>query len=428
VVVTVQRQAGKTRLDLAQSVQRCLQGPRRKVWHTAQTGQEARKKWGELVDDVLVSPLASAVLGKPKRSAGSEALTFVNGSKLAPHPPTRDGLHGEQSDINNVDEAWAFDDIQGDDLFQAIVPTQATRQGAQTWVWSTAGDRSSTWFRKLVERGRAGEPHMAFFEWGIPDDADPMDLDVIARHHPAHGFTQTLDSFRRAQVQLANKPGEFARAYGNRWTGGGERVIREETWLAAQTEAMLPAGRPAYGAATNEDGSMSAVVAAVLDPDGRPWVEVIAHRPGRSWVAPFILALRDKGQGVAINRRGPAAPVADELERETTYADGSRSGVLELLLPTSTDYAAACQDLYDRLHDVRPDAAGKPRPQLVHRRHEGLDDAVDVAGRQKLQDGGWVWSRTKSTGDISTLEAATLAAWAVARNPVELPAPFVMFG
>jgi len=423
VVVTVQRQAGKTRLDLAQSVQRCLQGPRRKVWHTAQTGQEARKKWGELVDDVLTSPLKSAVLGKPKRSAGSEALTFVNGSKLAPHPPTRDGLHGEQSDTNNVDEAWAFDDLQGDDLFQAIVPTQATRAGAQTWVWSTAGDRSSTWFRKLVERGRAGEPDLAFFEWGIPDDADPMDLEVIARHHPAHGFTQTLDSFRRAQVQLADKPGEFARAYGNRWTGGGERVIREAVWLGAQTELVLPEGRPAYGAATNEDGSMSAVVAAVLDAAGRPWLEVIAHRPGRSWAAPFIKELQDRGQGIAIKRWGSSAPVADQLER-----DG-----VDLLPMISNDYAAGCQDFYDRLHDRVPEDAdvsvlGTPAAQLVHRRHDGLDAAVDVAGRQKLKDGGWVWSPTKSTGDISTLEAGTLAAWAALRNPVELPAPFVYFG
>jgi hypothetical protein len=40
---------------------------------------------------------------------------------------------------------------------------------------------------------------------------------------------------------------------------------------------------------------------------------------------------------------------------------------------------------------------------------------VDVAGRRRLEEGGWVWSRKRSTGDIATLEAATLAAWAVAR-------------
>jgi hypothetical protein len=39
-----------------------------------------------------------------------------------------------------------------------------------------------------------------------------------------------------------------------------------------------------------------------------------------------------------------------------------------------------------------------------------------------------VWSRAKSTGDVSALEAATLAAWAVLRNPPPAAAPFVLFG
>lgn len=409
VVVTVQRQAGKTRLDLAQSVQRCLMAPRRKVWHTAQTGQEARKKWGELVDDVLASPLKRTVMGKPKRSAGSEALTFINGSKLAPHPPTRDGLHGEQSDTNNVDEAWAFDDVQGDDLFQAIVPTQATRPGAQTFVWSTAGDRSSTWFRGLVNRGRSGDPSMAFFEWGIPDDADPTDIETIARHHPAYGFTQTLDTFRRAQVSLADKPGEFARAYGNRWTGSGERVIPEDAWTDAQTEATLPLGVPAYGVAVGDDGDTlwTTVLAAVTDDRGRVWWEVVDRRPGRSWAVDRVKNLRDKGQGVAILRNGPAAPVADQLEL---------AGV-ELLVPSLADYTAACQDTYDRLCDAE---ARKPEgARLIARRHQALDDAADVAGTRGVGDGAWVWSRAKSTGAIDALEAGTLAAWAAARAPEE---------
>jgi hypothetical protein len=127
-------------------------------------------------------------------------------------------------------------------------------------------------------------------------------------------------------------------------------------------------------------------------------------------------ATRWPGAGIAINRRGPAAPVADQLE-----LDG-----LELVAGGRPDYAAACQDLYDRI--TERDGDGEPAPTIRFRRHEALDDAADVAGKQGLGDGGWVLSRTKSTGDISTLEAGALAAWAVAREPVDLPAPFVMFG
>jgi hypothetical protein len=39
-------------------------------------------------------------------------------------------------------------------------------------------------------------------------------------------------------------------------------------------------------------------------------------------------------------------------------------------------------------------------------------------------DGGWLWKRNPHS---DPLEAATLAAWAVARNPEPEPAPYVVF-
>jgi hypothetical protein len=105
-----------------------------------------------------------------------------------------------------------------------------------------------------------------------------------------------------------------------------------------------------------------------------------------------------------------------------------------------TDYAAACQDVFDRITATRPspiyvpgqDGGGgfgeEPAPRLIHRAHEALDDAADVAARRTVSDGGWVWSRARSTGDVSALEAATLAAWAVLRNPAPAVAPFMLFG
>lgn len=412
LVVTVPRQSGKTTLDLAQSVQRCLAAPNRKVWHTAQTGLDARKKWRELAEDVTTSPLRELVAGKPRYGAGAESLTFVNGSVLKPHPPTRDALHGEQSDLNNIDEAWSFDELHGGDLFQAIGPTQLTRPGAQTWIWSTRGDRSSTWFHGLIARGYARERGVAVFDWGIPDDADPTDLDVIEANHPAVGYTATRDSLESAQVALADKPGEFARAYGNRATGAGERILPLDPWNAARTDLALPAGRPAYGVAVAGDGSAASVWAAVLDTDGRPWVEQIAHRPGRSWAVEFVTNLRDAGEGVAIDRNGPAAPVADQLEL---------AGV-ELLPLEGRAYAAGCQDVYDRITDP-----GGPR-LFVRDPIGGVDDAADIAGKRMRGDGGWVWSRARSAGNVAPLEGLTLAAWAVLRNPPAAPAPLFVFG
>ena len=403
-LVSVQRQAGKTELKEDQAVQRALQGPNRRCWDTAQTGQDARDKHRELADAVMSGPLRDVITSR-RQAAGSEGLVFANGSTLRPHPPTRDAMHGKQSDHNDIDEGWAFDELRGAELLQAIIPTQATRPGAQTWVWSARGDRSSTWFHGLLEQGYAQLPRVALFDFGIPLDADPTDLEVIAAHHPAYGLTIGMEALEAAQSALS--PGEFARAYGNVPTGAGERVIPLEPWEAARTVDPLPAGRPAYGLAVSRDGTTGTLVAAVIDPAGRPVVEVIDHRPGRSWLVERVLELRDAGQGVAVDRKGPAAPVADRLEL---------AGV-EILAPSGSDAAAACQDTYDRLTDP----AG---PRALHRSHEALDDAVDTAERRWIGDGGWVWKRNPHS---APLEAFSLAAWAVARNPVPEPAPFVMF-
>lgn len=422
VVTTVQRQAGKTTLDLATSVQRCLWRPDQRVWHTAQTGQDARDGWREFVSQLMDTPLKELV-SEVRKGNGQEVLRFVNGSTFRPHPPTHDALHGKQGDCNNIDEGWAFDEAQGAALLQAIAPTQLTRPGAQTFIWSTMGDATSVWFHNWVDRGLSGEPGLALFYWGLQDDDDPDDDAVIASRHPALGYTATAESLVAARVSMKD-PAQYARAYGNRRTGGRRTVIPAGPWAAARTQETLPAGRPAYGVAVYEprDGGdvSAAVVAAVVDAGGRPWLEVLAHRPGRAWATDYVLALRakDPGLGVAVDRRGPSAPIADALEL---------AGV-DLLPLTAIDQAAACQDLWDR---IAGRAALEAGPQLLHRGPEDgtgdLDTAVDVAGRKFIGEGAWVWSDLHSTGDQSALKAATLAAWAVARAPVPMVVGRTMF-
>jgi hypothetical protein len=405
VVVSVPRQSGKTTLMLAQGLQRALQGPGRKVWHTAQSGRHANEKQREFVELVQNSRLAEMVKGKPRMAAGSMALKLLNGSTLKPHPPLHDSLHGEQGDHNDIDEGWSFDEPHGAALFQAIGPTHATRPGAQTFVWSTRGDAASSWFHRLIDRGYEGAG-VALFDWGIPYDGDPTDLDLIVRHHPAIGHTIERE-FLEAERQAMPDPAEYARAYGNVPTGGRHTIIPAADYQAARIDdpdVKLPPGQPAYGIAVSNGGEYGSLFSAVLDADGQPWVEMIERRPGRSWLFDRVKALKDKGAGVAVLRNSAAAPIADALELDDD---------VNLLPASGIDYAAACQDFYDRITDG---------PRLFHRTAEGdpLDGAVDVAGRKNLPETGWVWSPKRSTGHIDALEAATLAAWAVARAPVPI--------
>lgn len=403
VVISVPRQAGKTTHVLANGVHRCLYRPDRRVWHTAQTGQEARDQWLEMTNRLRRSPLAQLVT--VKRGKGDEHATFANGSTLRPHPPTIDALHGKQSDLNDIDEGWVFDDAQGAALLQAIVPTQATRPGAQTVVLSTMGTAESTWFHALADRGRDGDPAVCYFEWSIPDDADPLDLAAVAAAHPAYGHTITMETLERARDQLA--PGEFARAYGNRRTSAAERLIPLDEWTDAQTVEPIPAeARPAFGAAVSIDRSETAIVAAAWV-DGVPVAELVECRPGTSWAAPRLATMlgRHRNDGLAVDPGGPSSTLADEL----------RLLGVELVPITTRDVVTAAANLLDRL----------AARTVKLRTDPAFSRAADVVAKRVIGD-SFALGRRTSGGSIATLEAAALAVHALTHQPAPSAAPLVI--
>lgn len=407
VVYTVPRQAGKSALAIATCIQRALMRPSQRVWHTAQTGLDARDLFRQTADEVRESPLSGFV--KIRESAGSEQIRFDNGSTLRPHPPTQASLHGKQSDLNFIDEAWSFGDVDGQALMQAIVPTQATRPGAQTIIVSTAGTAESTWFKEFVERGRNGDKGIAYFEWSIPDGVDPLDLDAVAAHHPAYGHTMDMAAFEAAAVQFGDTPGAFARAYGNRWTQASEQVIPLDAWERCQTEDVLPANvRVAFGAAVSIDREHSAIVAAGLV-DGVPVVELVDYREGADWVGPRLAELNGShsNAGLVVDAHGPS----------TTVVDWLTINKIEPLPCGTRDVTAATADFLDRVKQGR----------IQIRTHTRFTAAAEFATTRPVGE-AFAWSRRKSSGCIAALEAATLAVRGVTHLAAPPQAPQIYFG
>lgn len=423
IIVTVPRQAGKTTLAMARNVRQCVSTPGTKAWYTAQTGQHASENWREMVTGVWSeSPLDP--LAKPRLSNGSAALRFTNHSEFRPHPPTADSLHGKQSDLNNVDEAWSFTQVEWKGLMGAIVPTQLTRkklrgQQPQTWIFSTEGTSESIPFNELLDRNRATQAeNVALFDWGVPADeplpdiTDPRQLagffDVVYRCHPGAGYL-----FERADLpgffeQLDRDISEFARAFGNRRTGATARVIPEADWNTAATTDPIPDDAPVcFGAAVGRDGEDATITVTALLPDGHKVTEVIRHGAGTVWILDALKELTEKWDApVVIDRAGPS----------TDLHDRAHAAGLPMIPIDLRGYTGACSALYGGIVKVDEDGT-KLAPTWHHRPHTALNTAADIAARRSTGDAAWAWGRRASSASISPLEAATLSTWGVDNLP-----------
>lgn len=405
VLMTVPRQAGKTTVGLVVPTTKCLIHPGTKAWHTSDIGLKARKKVLDFYKDAATSPLSAA--WHLKRGAGDTVAEFLySGSELRPFPPTAESLHQEQSDHVNVDEAWVHDQEAGDALLQAIGPTQATRPGAQTWILSTAGDASSTWFHDMLDAG-PDQPRVCVIDWGIPDDADPTDIDLVASYHPAIGHTIDREFLVTELGRMG--PDQFARAYGNRRTTARTRAISAEVWEALRSTTLVPAGaRTGFGAAVARDRSRTAIVAAAELEDGTALVVVVDSRPGTAWAPARITEIADRYHAhevFAIDRAQYSAALWDELDRAE--------------VPMQTvhghDVLAATGDLLDRIRDRR----------ILFRQDIAMDSSVDAA---ILRRGQRLWDLDKAAAPIPELEAATMALGALNHLEPADTAPKVYFG
>jgi phage terminase large subunit-like protein len=238
----VPRQNAKTTTLLTWTALRATRfGPRQAIVYTAQSRKAALAKWR----DEHVPLLKESAFGRRgafevRKSNGSEAVVWRNGSLYGIDAATETAGHGPVVDLGEIDEAWAHEDDRGE---QAMSPAMITRPSSQLLVASTAGTaRSVYWYRKVLA-GRssyATSTSTAYFEWSADDDEDPEDPATWWRCMPALGFT-IAEATIAAELARAKRSGKldlFRRAYLNQWVEipvldeGGAKVIPLEWWDA----------------------------------------------------------------------------------------------------------------------------------------------------------------------------------------------------
>jgi phage terminase large subunit-like protein len=396
VDLTVPRQSGKTSLILAVMVHRALGfGKPQNIVYTAQTRNDARKKWEDdhlaILDNSPLKPLYEA-----RFTNGNEAIKWNNGSMHGITSSTEKAGHGASLDLAVLDEAFAHEDAR---LEQGLSPTMITRDQPQIWIPSTAGTKKSVFLRKKVDTGRTRvevglTDSVAYFEWSAPADADPGSPETWWNCMPALGHTIDEKSIRAEfeRLDLA----EFRRAYLNQWPDDAPSewlVIPEASWMALEDPESAREGSVAVAIDMTPDRSHVAIGVAGRRADGKSHVEVIHHERGTTGIVEKIkgLAARHKPCAVVIDGAGPAGSLIAPLE----------AAGIDIVKPTARETMQACGQFYDSVCDTA---------DLRHIGQVSLNTALAGASKRPLGD-GWAWTRKGLSADISPLVAVTLALW-----------------
>lgn len=424
VVLTVPRQAGKTDLEGSVADQHCLWNKRQFVRITMQDGKTADEWMREQHFPSLEEAGIFRGRYKESRRAGAHGPHWIKSkSSFTTFPPVRKALHSKQSDKVFVDEAWAHSADTGRDLKQAIRPTMNTRPNAQLWIVSTLGDETSSYLDEYVARGRAsiGDPHsrVCFIDYGIPNDADAEDLDVIAAHHPAYGriinhasLRDSYEEFRDPETGVIDVAG-WARAYGNRASHVREFIFPGSVWSDAGRIRQPIPDRAGLALDVSPDGRHFAIAAGWRTDDGHGWVELLdAGDVTRALPERVATIATTRDVPITLDRQAAAA-----LEVVDAFSALDERARPEVKFLNQAQYGSSCVTF----------SRGIFNDTVHHFNDDDLDAAVLAASKRDYPEGGYGWTR-KGSGNIAPLVAATVALRAFELLPAAKRRPVARLG
>lgn len=415
VVLSTPRQCGKSTLVDTEDVRNCMWGPDRFVYYLAQTGKDAGDHFKKLLKRLQSSPLAP-IARKPYLGMGNLSQSFINGSVIMPKSITKVAGHGVQGDRVTLDEAFSLSLETGNTILDGFIPTTTTRLKAtgvlpQLWITSTEGTAESTFFNKRLDDCRAGdiERRTCWFDFGLPDDADPENLSHVMQWHPAAGLLWDRAQLADFRAKFKGNAAGWARAFANRRDMGiTDRVIAADLWEATACPAIDPAtldGAPVtLGVAVDVDATHTSIAAGITNQDGTITVQLVEILDGTGYTPVELERLAVKYHApVIMDQKGTGAALYDQLAGMRDQDGQPRYTFCDL---SPADYLTIGQAF----------VSGLTNKAITHAADDDLDDSAANSGRTWSGD-AWRVTRRKSTGLTSPLEACMLAAWGAGHRP-----------
>jgi hypothetical protein len=377
-----------------------------KAQHVGITAQDrigALARWYEHVDMIMDGDLGGYVR-RVRRKNGEERIEWRNGSTYTVVTPSRTGARGMHLDCVVIDEALAHPGW----LLGVMRPTQAQRDGAvgcigaQLVIVSNAGDETSELLNDQRELGRRAvvgdDPRRCWFEWSIPDDADPYDEEIWKQTLPTLDVVDGI-SLEFLRTEAEDMPVEdWAREYLCRYTPRRHAYVLDPAAWEQLPESGVSDGPVIVAVDATPERTSATVVASNEGWDGRTAVEILDQRQGTEWVLPFLVDLSTRNDIlVVVDGFGPMSSIISPLERSGIAVEQFRVGEV-------VNGAALLAELV---------ATGG----LSHQRDPRFAPAT--VGRRKVGD-RWAFQRS-GDADISPFVAASLAVWGVSEQLLAPP-------
>lgn len=408
VIVTVPRQSGKTTMVGPLLVHRALTRPSTRSFFTAQTGQDAGDSMRSIINLFTSGESRLAPYLKPSLRAGAEGIIIPGiNSQVTRFSPTKAGLHGKTPHLVCVDEIWAFDGSAGDDLVQAINPTQSTiYKESQIWWISTAGDESSVFMNEMIDSARAGElRNVAYFEWSMPKGSDPAAPETWWVFHPALGNTVEESTLEAEYSNLAQKGklGEFLRAYCNIRLETANPLISEDQFAAMYDEHMeVPAS---FAVGFEVTGFSAAIFAAWRDTEGKPYTRLLRQAPGTGWVDSFLRSLLHElpVTNIAGDNSGATRAIMARIEQREKEDTTLTPRLTEQITPMSVQqFGDGCMRWLDHLretHDLTHDGNAELKTSVMGLATKTVNNSTTIDRKESTMPGPavasiaalWAW-------------------------------------
>jgi len=386
IVISIPRQVGKTFVFGCLLFAICLLRPNQTILWTAhrfKTARETFRSMKAMAEQERFAPFVKQIVN----GSGDEAIVFHNGSRILFGARERGFGRGfAQVDGIIFDEAQILSENAVDDM----VP--ATNQAHDPLIVYTGTPPrpidDGAIFTELRREALTGEVDATLFvEMSADEDADPMDRRQWRKANASFPLRTTERAIMRMWKNLSQ--GSFLREALGIWDKDSAARIMPSWPTRARLE--LRGGRPSgltLGLAGSPDGAWGSIAACGRSEDGLLVVGAVERREGQSWlVAEAVRLQRLYGYEIVLDGGGPLSDLCDDLD-----AEGARFTALG-----QGEYVDACQAMW---RDV--DAG-----TILHPDHPTLTAAVKAATWRKVGDRR---AFGRGSGDISMLEAATIAA------------------